>query len=295
MRRLIALAAIALVAPALALTASTTAQAAPNTAKAAPATPADALRQQFAKKGGVHLDEDTRMLLDGDDLFRYRQVGSLRFAKSGVDAFDLKIISRIGTSAKDGESTLRAVQVGKKLYLKSPLYDDILPAGKTWVRTAVTGSSTSTGSMIDILQPKVLKAVLATTKVNKPAGKVGGAKTTLYQGAIPLKTLAKVSPQVASLAKSLKTKKTVTLPWKLWLGTDQLPRRFTSTFPMSTSPKAGELTILTDSRYTAWDAKVVITVPPADQVIDEKDLDSDLPETTPDFTTTVTGLASRER
>jgi hypothetical protein len=291
MRRWIALAATTLVAPALAMAAPTVAQAAPTPAKAAAANPVDALRQQFAKKSTVRLDEDTRIKLDGKDLFKYRQVGALRFGKSGVDAYDTKTILKSG--ATGGDSTIRTILLDGKAYMKSPLYDDILPAGKSWVRT--TGAAAgNTSSMIDVLQPKVLKAVLASTKTKGVGGKVGGARTTLLRGSITLAELAKVSPVFGAITKSLKTKKTVTLPWKLWIGGDQLPRRFQSTFLLSSSPLSGDLTMATDSRFTSWGGKVVIKAPPAELVVDEKDLDTELPQT-PDFTTTITGMASRER
>ncbi|MEV7967245.1 hypothetical protein AB0O34_14860 [Sphaerisporangium sp. NPDC088356] len=292
MRRLIALAATALVAPALAMAAPSTAHAAPTTAMAAPKNPVDALRLQFAKKTTVRMDEDTRMKLDGEDLFRYRQVGVLRFGKSGVDAYDTKTVSNFG--GEGGASTVRVIVLNGKAYLKSPLYDDLLPAGRTWVRTSAAAAGT-TSSMIDILQPKVLKAVLGSTKTKGNGGTVGGARTTLLRGSITLAQLAKVSPTVAGLAKSLKAKKTVTLPWKLWVGGDQLPRRFQTVFPLSTSPLVGDISITTDARFTSWGGKVAIKAPPADLVVDENDLDSDLPETTPDFTTTITGAATRER
>jgi hypothetical protein len=290
MRRWIALAATALVAPALGMAAPATAHAAPATAKTAPGNPVDALRQQFAKKSTVRVDEDTRMRADGKDLFRFRQAGVLRFGKSGVDASDTRTVIKSGV--KGGDTALRVIILNGKAYAKSPLYDELLPAGRTWVRSSAPTAG-GTSSMIDILQPKVLKTVLASTKSKAPAGKVGGAKTTLLRGSLSLTALAKVSPAIAEIAKSAKSKKPVMLPWKLWIAGDQLPRRFQSNFPLSTGALIGDLTITTDSRFTSWGGKVVITAPPADLVVDEKDLDTELPET-PDFTTTITGMASRE-
>ncbi|MEU8269106.1 hypothetical protein AB0B89_18295 [Sphaerisporangium sp. NPDC049002] len=287
MRRLIALAATALVAPALAMAAPSTAHAAPT--QAAPKNSVDALRSQFAKKTTVHIDETTRMKLDGDDLFRTRQYGALRFGKSGVDASDTKTVSSFG--GEGGDATVRVIVLDGKAYLKSPLYDDFLPAGRTWVRTTAPKGGSTTNSMIDILQPKVLNAVLGTAKAKGAGGTVGGARTTLLRGSITLAQLSKVSPVIADLSKSFKVKKTVALPWKLWVGSDQLPRRFQSAFPLSTGKL--DLSLFTDVRFTSWGKKVAITAPPADLVIDEDDIDTDLPETTPDFTTTITRAATR--
>ncbi|GAA3841586.1 hypothetical protein GCM10022226_75070 [Sphaerisporangium flaviroseum] len=286
---MIALAATALVAPALAMAAPATAHAAPATAK--PASPVDALRQQFAKKSTVRMDEDTRIKVDGKDLFRYRQAGVLRFGKSGVDASDTRTV--VKSDAEGGDSTVRVIILNGKAYLKSPLYDELLPAGRTWVRTSAPTAG-GTNSVIDVLRPKVLKTVLASTKSKAPAGRVGGARTTLLRGSLSLSALAKVSPDAAEFARSVKSKKPVMLPWKMWIAADQLPRRFQSSFPMSGGALLGSMTITTDSRFTSWGGKVVIAAPPADLVIDEEDLTEDLP-VTPDLTTTITGVAARER
>ncbi|RCG24483.1 hypothetical protein DQ384_33110 [Sphaerisporangium album] len=289
---MIALTAVAVTAPALALTVPTAAHATPHTMTAkptaAPAGPVDALRQQFAKKGSVRISEDSRMEFAGDVGLRSRVAGTVRFGKSGPDAIDLKVTSKAGKTV----NRMQVITVGGKTYLKSPLYDDMLPAGRSWVRT--TGDLSSTSGTIDILQPKVLKAVLAHTTSKAPGGTIGGARTVLLRGSIKLSDLAKVSPSVAPLAKGLRNKKTISLPWKLWIGADQLPRRFQSTFSLSGGDFLGDMSVATDTRFTAWGAKVVIKAPPADLVVDEKDLTEELP-VLPDFTTKIPGLASRER
>ncbi|MFC4590541.1 hypothetical protein [Sphaerisporangium corydalis] len=297
MRRRIALAATALIAPALAMATPAPAQAAPATAhataaapRAVPSGPVDALRRQFAKRTTVRVDEVARLILDHDDLLSYRQSGVVRFGKTGVDAYDLRTS---GVTGSGNSTVLRTIKVDGKVYLKSALYDDLLPAGRTWIRTSTDGDGV-TSSMIDVLRPKVLAAVLATTKSKSPAGRIGGSPTVLLQGSITLAQLAKVSPDAGAVAKMYKVKKTVKLPWKLWIGADQLPRRFASTFPLTFSAKAPNLSTATDSRFAAWGGKVAITAPPADLVIDEEDIETDIP-VPDDFTTTITKLAARER
>ncbi|MEV6986563.1 hypothetical protein AB0M95_35640 [Sphaerisporangium sp. NPDC051017] len=289
---MIALTAVAVAAPALALTVPATAHATPSTTTVksalAPAGPVDALRQQFAAKGSVRISEDARMAFDGKVGLRSRIAGVVRFGKSGPDAVDLKMTSKAGKTV----DRMQVITVGGKTYTKSPLYDDMLPAGRSWVRTTGGVSSTS-GGTIDILQPKILKAVLAHTKSKAPGGTVGGARTVLLSGSIKLSDLAKASPDVDVLAKMFKTGKTISLPWKLWVGADQLPRRFQSTFSLSGGDLMGDMSIATDTSFTAWGAKVVIKAPPADLVVDEKDLTEELPEL-PNFSTKVPGLASRE-
>ncbi|MGW4643111.1 hypothetical protein ACWEN6_31645 [Sphaerisporangium sp. NPDC004334] len=296
MRRLIALAAVTAAVPALALAAPATAQsattaAAPATAK--PGNPVDALRLQFAKKSGVRVDENTRMGIGKQDIFAFRETGKLRFGRSGVDAYDAKITLK--GFDKDGDSTVRAIVVGGRMYLKSALYEELLPAGRTWVRTSGKASTYSNGP-IDLLKPNVLKAILATAKAKSPGGTVGGARTTLVRGSIPLSSLGRVSPMLSSIAKSEKSKK-ITVPWRMWIGADQLPRRFQTTVKVPVSPSTGssmgDVYIAADNRYTSWGAKVVITAPPADLVVDEKDLTDELP-VIPDLTTKIPGVPTRE-
>ncbi|GGK77145.1 hypothetical protein Sme01_42920 [Sphaerisporangium melleum] len=296
MTRLLALAATAAVAPALALAVPAAAHSGPQatmtatrTPQKAPANPVEALRAQLAKKTSVHLDETTRLTVDREEFSRYRQVGTLRLGTSGVEAYDTKTkVADIlfGTPT----SSIRVVAVGGKTYLKSPLYDAMLPAGRTWVRTSDAIPYTN---MVDILQPKVLRTTLAGTKHKGRGGMVGGARTTLLTGTVPLSALAKVSPGLAPLAKSIKSGKPLVLPWKLWVGADQLPRRFQVTLELPSESKY-QAAIGVDSRYTAWGGKAVITAPPATLVVDEEDLTSDLPEVTPDYTTKVGSLAARE-
>ncbi|MFC4531380.1 hypothetical protein [Sphaerisporangium dianthi] len=296
MRRLIALVATAAVAPALTLAATpatarsapaAAAKAAPATPKPVPGSPADALRLQFAKKSSVRVDEYTRMGIDGEDLFAYRQTGSLRFGKSGVDAYSLK--TTLKGDAGDGDTTVRTVVIDGKMYLKSALYDELLPAGRTWVRVAKAAPYSNS---VDILQPKTLKALLATTKAESPGGKVGGARTTLLRGSIALSALARTTPSLASLATARKGPK-IMVPWKLWVGGDRLPRRFQTKISLPVGPGMGDVYIANDNRYASWGGKAVIAAPPADLVIDEKDLGEDLP-VIPDLTTRITGMATRE-
>jgi hypothetical protein len=200
MRRYIALVATALVAPALAMAAPATAHAAVTKA---PSNPVDALRAQFAKKSTVRMDASTRMWIGKDELLSYRQVGVLRFGKNGPEASDTRtVIGGIASST----TGLRAIVIDGKAYLKSPLYDELLPAGRTWVRTtAPKGSAGPTSSFIDVLQPKVLKTVLGSVKTKTAGGKVGGAKTTLLRGSVSLTQLAKVSPSLKSLSDAFRS------------------------------------------------------------------------------------------
>ncbi|GII66458.1 hypothetical protein Skr01_65430 [Sphaerisporangium krabiense] len=284
MRRLIALTATALVAPALALAASATAHAAP---KPATTSPLDALRQQLAKRTTVRIDERTDLRL-GRAALRYRETGVVRFGTSGPDASDTKVRVSNGKETQSG----RLIAIGGKVYYKSSPFDEALPAGKTWVRTPGLPRNPL---LLDVLQPQTLKALITHTKSRTPGGVVGGTRTTLLRGSITLGELAKAAPSGTIPVLLDDKEKDTALPWKLWVGGDQLPRRFASDLALGQKSSLAGLRVVVDARYTAWGGKVTIQAPPADQVIDMKDLndDEDLPEARPDLITTITGRAAR--
>ncbi|GII75584.1 hypothetical protein Sru01_05660 [Sphaerisporangium rufum] len=299
MRRWLALAATTLVAPAMALTVPAAAQAAPATARTGAITApvgagtgaANALRRQFAKKTGITVHETARIRLDGEVLFSHRLGGRLRFAPTGVDAADVSIVAESG--GPGGDARTRVIMLDGHQYMKSSMYDGLLPEGRTWLRTPGADPAGLAGDgLVDALRPEVLAAVLATADGKASGGRVGGAPTTLLHGAISLKALGKVSP-TARIYQRAAGKKKITVPWKLWLGADRLPRRVQSTFTLPTRHKSPALSISTDVTFTGWGGKVTVTAPPAYLTVDVQDLRY-VPPPPPDFTTKIEGLVRDE-
>ena len=103
---------------------------------------------------------------------------------------------------------------------------------------------------------------------------MGGAKTVLYRGTVTLQQLAKVSETARLLANATDGKKPVPVSWRLWVGRDQLPRRFTTSFVLLSSPKSGDLVVSSDTRLTGWGTRTPVKAPPAAQVIGIEDLGS---------------------
>ncbi|MEV5413984.1 hypothetical protein AB0K60_34775 [Thermopolyspora sp. NPDC052614] len=128
--------------------------------------------------------------------------------------------------------------------------------------------------MVNALDLKALRAVLATTKSKTPGGRVAGARTVLYTGAISLRQLGKVSEQARAMAELLKDEKPLKVSWKLWVAKDQLPRRFTTSLVLASDPKVGKAVISSDTRFSGWGTRAQVKAPPAAQVIDIEDLAS---------------------
>ncbi|GGM88319.1 hypothetical protein GCM10010106_39430 [Thermopolyspora flexuosa] len=268
MKRFLAVLAATLIAPTL------VAAATPAAAQAAPRNPVAAVQKQVAKKSGVRINETTRVTVDGKTLLTAKQVGVVRLDPRRKEFYDVT-----GRIVVDKESVkLRILRAGgKEHYLQSPLLKDELPEGKTWVSTTEFASLRGL-STVDGTNPKVLKVLLAGAKSKVSGGRLDGVRTVAYRGTIPVSRLAKVSPNLRDFDTALKGAKGIKPPfirWKLYVGgRDGLPRRLSTELVLFEDKKVGSVKLLDDVRYSGWGTKVKITAPPADQVIDLKELTS---------------------
>ncbi|MEV5413983.1 hypothetical protein AB0K60_34770 [Thermopolyspora sp. NPDC052614] len=110
MKKFVAVVAATLIAPALVAAAAT-----PSAAQAAPHDPAAAIKQQFAKKSGVRVDDTLRLAIGRDVLLRGRVSGLVRFGPAGVNAFSLKSSLRGSELKFDAHS----IATGKHYYVRS--------------------------------------------------------------------------------------------------------------------------------------------------------------------------------
>ncbi|WP_214408882.1 hypothetical protein [Sphaerisporangium fuscum] len=286
MRRVIAslagVATAALVAPVLAAPANAQAQTA---ARVKPADPVAALQRQFVPNRGVQVTHHLK-LTAGKDFMSMSVTGKLAFGRSEVTASDLrlKLAAKGDARILDEEGPtgpVRVITIGRVQYVSGQGFEKYLPVGKTWVRSQVTGGNGQKALLspwADITDPALYRRLLASTKVKKPGGTLDGTATTLYAGAISIDRLLGTPPLqgVPSSARPKEPK----LHWKLWLGRDLLPRRLS----ISETEKlnSGSMVLSGDSKFSGWGAKVVIAAPPADEVIDEKDVPNEpaLPDVT---------------
>ncbi|RCG24482.1 hypothetical protein DQ384_33105 [Sphaerisporangium album] len=264
-------------------------------ARTAPATPVGTLARHLATGSGVKVTNRYTVASKGTKC-DWREAGALRLGRSGVVASDLT--GRYAAFpdrdlAEEQAKPRRFLTFPKADYSSGPFWEPYLPAGKTWVRltdqqTAGPGLST----LVDIFEPGVYRGLLATTSVKRQGGKVGGASTTLYEGAIPYGKLYALSPSLHRPGwKPDRATAKVAVRWKLWLGTDKLARRLVTAYVLDKGFEYRWENVV-DTRFSSWGAKVSITPPPAGEVIDYDDLGSDVPD---GFTTMIPGMASRER
>ncbi|MCG5217275.1 hypothetical protein [Streptosporangium sp. KLBMP 9127] len=295
MRRLIAVVAAALVAPALATATPASAQ------TAAGPNPADALKKQFKNDHGLRFTESVKTSLDGDVYITNLLKGTYEFGKSGIAAADVTSRAKLSDEfldaleeREDDEETESLRQTVKMLttpmriialkgvtYLSSPVFTEQLPAGKTWVSSkgaAAMNPARISNQSVNVFEPRTLKGLLADAARKTNGGTVDGAKTTLYQGTITYAELYKLSPAFRGQhinklsAKAGKTK----LAWQLWLDSKDLPRRVVTTISEKSDGMLSA--VRTDTRLSGWGVKVDLKAPAADLVADQDDLDEELPE-----------------
>ncbi|SDQ85724.1 hypothetical protein [Thermostaphylospora chromogena] len=290
MRRMIAVLAAALVAPALAT-------ASPASAQVAPIDPAAAMKGQLKPKHGVQFSETAKLTYDGRSFMSQTTKGAYEFNKSGVAASDTKFQIKISKDLREllkgeeGETLsafaeqTRLISVKGKNYLNGGAFSEGLPEGKSWVR--VTGKDVippkgMTSQPIDVTEPKTYGRLLADATTTVPGGKVGGARTTRYKGTITVGELYKLSPSFRKTqgerptGSAAKTK----LTWSIWVDTRGLPRRVFTYSEEELGKGLGALRDSVDTYYTAWGSRVTVQEPPAGKVVDIKDLDEDVPDIT---------------
>ncbi|GAA3080989.1 hypothetical protein [Streptosporangium carneum] len=252
----------------------------PAVAQSTPPDPVRALKQQFRTERGVQISEVTRLTRDGRTLLRMRAGGRLQFGPSGAVASDglwqeapdpATLKKREGTD--DELVRIELINVGGNRYL-SGLDFGFYPAarGKTWVRTksprgVEADAATISTQTIDVFDPAVLKTVLKGT-TGRPVS--GGF---LYRGSVSYAQLYQAARNVYAVplrGAAVEELHKMKIAWRLWTDPTGLPTRL-----MTSEASGGKgLPILsrTDTRYTDWGSHVLVIAPPADEVVDEKEL-----------------------
>ncbi|MFI6505326.1 hypothetical protein [Nonomuraea typhae] len=241
-------------------------------AQAAPKDPVAALKKQFVAGHGVRVSETVKLESDGQKSTA-RTTGVLAFGKSGVVASDLRLKGK-GVA---GLGASRTISVKGHTYLQGGIFGEDLPEGKKWVRYPTAGASQlGVNQLIDVFQPKVLKAVLAKAKPGKG---------DVYRGTITMKDLSKLSGPAVS-GKFGKVK----IDYLVDLDSRGLVSRVSSTVVMDFG-LLGTIKSTADSRYTAWGARITVKAPPKDEWIDFNEIgpDSNLPESLPEDAITSLG------
>ncbi|WP_433417576.1 hypothetical protein ACQP1V_00320 [Microtetraspora malaysiensis] len=232
--------------------------------------PVAILKKHLVLNQGVQISSVWKTDQGGASI-KFRHTGDLGFDASGVITFDLAGQAKVENKAKDifvgtSEGPTRSIAIGNKTYI-SGAYDDRLPDGKVWARTTWPKGTVAARnySLLNVLDPATLKAVLATAKTKAPGMELDGVKTTLYTGVI---TVKQASPGAKMSAKEGAQR----IGWRLWIGSDGLIRRqmTTTTKKIKIGSRAAKDLLGEDIYYSGWGSEVIITAPPAEEVWDLK-------------------------
>ncbi|WP_157519315.1 hypothetical protein [Herbidospora mongoliensis] len=256
MRRWLTLVVVAMLAGAVAVPATAVGQ-------AAPPDPVRAVQKQLRHGHGVRLSELHVSSYGKEPLGRTRS--QVQLSPSGPVAYDsfthYLVLSELMPDAPETamHNSLAEMDwddithVGEVTYLHAlPGY---LPDGKAWIRVKPDRfyDGAFSGQPIDVLDTRMLRTVLRGITGKAVSG--GYA----YQGV--------VTRGLLGTAKGRWAKDKIS--WRLWTDAKGLPTRLRTTITMHGNLDSG---MTQDTRFRDWGFPLVVTAPPADQVIDERDL-----------------------
>ncbi|MEU7898028.1 hypothetical protein AB0B45_34855 [Nonomuraea sp. NPDC049152] len=252
----------------------------------APTDPVKALKKQFAPGRGVRVSETNRTVVSGiKGAIPTRTTGVIGFGKSAAVDYDLISRTTLTDEQKadllgslDYELTpLHAIKVGRYTFVKG-FHWGTMPEGKHWIRfggSASWGDDGQRGDQhVDVLDPAILKTVISKAAI---------VKSGEYRGTLTAEELykEKYGHEVRKIS------------FRLFVNRDQLPVRLITEYTRKAEvpDKDGKLVKETehnviDTRYSDWGAKVTISAPPADEVIDFDDVKWPSNEETPTGTVT---------
>jgi hypothetical protein len=189
--------------------------------------------------------------------------GAFRFTKTNFAA-DMSV-------ALPGLGNGRVILLPKAFYLR--LADGAgLTTGKPWLEIKTDGRgdnplATSLGPVLDQLRqafdPQSDLGMLAAATTVKRAGteQIDGVRATKYTATVDLAKAAQVAKgALADRYRAMVSSGVKTLDYSLWVGRDNLPRRFVTVVPTAQGDVSASGT------YRDWGKALVIKAPPASQI-----------------------------
>lgn len=241
-----------------------------------------ALKRQLRSEHGVRISEATRFYYGAKSKVSgsgIRISGSLQLAPSGPVAADFAWweLPRPGDKLRSTKSNpYRVIRVGTTVYDDAAHYPGgPVPEGKKWVhfpnkhrgRMGRDLARDASLQPIDVYAPSMLRAVLGRS-TGKPVS--GGF---LYYGTMSYQEFVKVSTSAFinwTSGRPVTAKTKGKISWRLWTGRDGVLRRLVTADTVGGGKDP--LVKRSDTRYTGWGFHLVVSAPPAREVIDEADL-----------------------
>ena len=243
--------------PAVAAACGSSKKASGTTTSAAPPSAVSDAVAKTLKAGSEHLDLSAQVAASGRTI---RLSGSGDFDSSKhVGALHAKL------SLSGIDSTIDELQSGGTIYVSSPLFGAVLPAGKSWLKLDLADAAKTLGvnaSALTAQDPssalEQLKALSGLTEAGTQT--IGGVQTTRYRGTIDVSKLPAAS-------KTLVRSTGATFgPVDVWVGSDGYVHRMRVVTSASAGGQSAKTTLTTT--LSDFGESVSATIPPASKTVD---------------------------
>lgn len=229
-----------------------------------------AIKKQFAKKSSVRFSVKRRGgPPSAEDI---QASGAYRFKASGVYAADTTEISQEKTAT--GRS--REISIGREFYSQG--YVRSKDGKYVWKSPSTVGKWTYARNLAGVIwgedlingiNPGFLKLVAFHAATSADGGTFEGVKTTLHSGTVTVPELGKRQAGMFFGTEEGRGMWGGPITWKLWVGPDNLPRRFHAIMRF-TRPEGGAAETMTmNIIYRGWGTPAKITAPPKHLITDE--------------------------
>ncbi|MGI5286189.1 hypothetical protein ACQEVF_23025 [Nonomuraea polychroma] len=229
-----------------------------------------AIKKQFAKKSSVRFSVKRRG--GPPATWDMKASGAYRFRASGVYAADTTEI----TQEPKGTGRSRGISIGREFY--SQAYVRSKDGKYIWKLPATVGKWTYGRNFAGVIwgedlihgiNPGFLKLGASHGATSADGGTFEGVKTTLHSGTVAVPELGERQAGMTFGTEEEGGSWSGPITWKLWVGPDNLPRRFHAIMRF-TRPEGGDAETMTmNIIYRGWGTPVRITAPPKHLITDE--------------------------
>ncbi|MER6579783.1 hypothetical protein [Nonomuraea sp. NPDC001023] len=232
----------------------------------------EAIQHQFAKKGSVRFTVKRRG--GPPATWDIKASGAYRFNASGVYAADTTTISQ----EAGGTGRSREISVGPDFYSQG--YVRSKDGKYIWKSPSTVGKWTYGGrnlsgviwgeDLINGINPGFLRLGAHNGAFSGDGGTFEGVRTTVFNGVV---TVPEVGERQAGMFFETEQEGGSwrgSITWKLWVGPDNLPRRFHAILRFTSAYGGDEVETMTmNIIYRGWGSPVKITAPPRSLVTDD--------------------------
>ncbi|MEU4227471.1 hypothetical protein AB0F17_24515 [Nonomuraea sp. NPDC026600] len=229
-----------------------------------------AIKKQFATKSSVRFSVKRRG--GPPATWDIKASGAYRFRASGVYAADTTTISQeVG-----GTGRSREISIGREFY--SQAYVRSKDGKYVWKSPSTVGKWTYGRNfpgviwgedLINGINPGFLKQVASHDATSADGGTFEGVKTTLHSGTVTVPALGERQAGITFGTAKEDGVWSGPIIWKLWVGPDNLPRRFHAIMRFAPSEGGDAETMTMNIIYRGWGKPVKITAPPKHLITDD--------------------------